>query len=278
MAGLLSLPDELLTEIYIFAGQQTPALVRLSAVNRRLRAIWLQDADFIIAQVVQLKAPNHQDAIALTLLEARCPLPTTGFHTLGDSDQGPRLRLCLQPLMRNIDLASDICSQLPLEIASFRKHNPNNRDWDPITEQLEPLYYLVRHALVAYHWPSLRPSLYAALKALTCESLKRYLQICSYITVPKPGMRPSDHLLYKPTEQYSHEDFASTEPEGVLNVIADMWAFAGHVGWKLTWDREDGLPEDPGADFNAFGGWAEQESSEDIQYASSPTHSSSEHE
>ena len=63
MTGLLSLPDQLLTEIHIFAGQQTRALVRLSAVNRRLRAIWLQDLDHIIAQVVQRKAPNHQDAI-----------------------------------------------------------------------------------------------------------------------------------------------------------------------------------------------------------------------
>jgi hypothetical protein len=270
MAGLLSLPDEILTEIYILAGQQTGALVRLSAVNRQLRAIWLQDSDHIIAQAVQLKAPNHQDAISLTRLEARCPLPNTGFHTLDDSDQGPPLRLCLQPLMRNIALASDICSQLPLEVANLRKHNPQNRDWDPITEDLEPLYYLLRRALVAYHWPSLRPPLYTALKALPRESLRRYLQMNSYITVPKPGTRPGDHLLYKPIEQYSHADFVSAEPDGVSNVVADMWAFAGRVGWKLTWDREDGLPEEPGADFDAFGGWVEQESSEDPQRTPSP--------
>ena len=120
MASLLSLPDELLTEIYILAGQQTRALVRLSAVNRRLRAIWLQDADFIIAQVVQLKAPNHQDAIALTLLETRCPVPVRGFHTLDESHEASPLRLCLPPLMRNLDLASAVCSQLVLQIVACR--------------------------------------------------------------------------------------------------------------------------------------------------------------
>ena len=120
MASLLSLPDELLTEIYILAGQQTRALVRLSAVNRRLRAIWLQDADFIIAQVVQLKAPNHQGAIALTLLESRCTVPVRGFHTLDESHEASPLRLCLPPLMRNLDLASAVCSQLVLQIVACR--------------------------------------------------------------------------------------------------------------------------------------------------------------
>lgn len=110
MTGLLSLPNELLTEIYIFAGQQTRALVRLSAVNRRLRAIWIRESDIIIASAIQLKAPNHSDATSLTLLEARCPVPVTGFLTLDESYQGPPLRLCLPQLMRNIGLASAICS------------------------------------------------------------------------------------------------------------------------------------------------------------------------
>jgi hypothetical protein len=118
MTGLLDLPDELLTEIYVFAGYQIHTLVRLSAVNRRLRTIWVGDADSIITQVVQLFTPKHQEAIPLTRLEARCPLPTTGFHTRYGSDQGPPLRLCLPQLMRNIALASDVCCRVQVSSLS----------------------------------------------------------------------------------------------------------------------------------------------------------------
>ena len=70
MDHLLSLPEEIATQIYVFAGENTRALVRLSALNRRSRALWLQDSDYIIAQSIELKAPGHQDAIAPTLVEA----------------------------------------------------------------------------------------------------------------------------------------------------------------------------------------------------------------
>jgi len=79
MAQLLLLPEEIITQIYIFAGENTRALLRPSAVNRRLRALWLQDSDYIIAQSLELKAPGHQDAIALTLMEASCSMPVSAF-------------------------------------------------------------------------------------------------------------------------------------------------------------------------------------------------------
>lgn len=68
MAQLLSLPEEIIIQIYIFAGEHTRALLRLSVVNRRLRALWLQDSDYIIAQSLELKAPGHQDSIVLTIM------------------------------------------------------------------------------------------------------------------------------------------------------------------------------------------------------------------
>lgn len=82
MAGLFSLPNEALSEIYIFAGQDARALVRLSAVNRLSRAIWLQDSANIIAQSLELQALSHQDAIVLTMLETRCPMHVPGFHQI----------------------------------------------------------------------------------------------------------------------------------------------------------------------------------------------------
>jgi hypothetical protein len=256
MVGLLSLPDELLTEIYIFAGQQTRALVRLSAVNRRLRAIWLQDADFIIAQVVQLKAPNHQDAIALTLLEIRCPVPVRGFHTLDESYQGPPLRLCLPPLMRNLDLASAVCSQLPLEIADGRRlcKGTNDPYWGPPMCPLEPLYYLVRTACVAFHYWQLRPSLYAALKALSDEALRCIDKMDKVLASPKRVTRPHAHSRFKPVSEFTRDELYERDFEGWRWFLTAMWDFALSVGSKVAYDREDGLEEDPGEYFEPCGG------------------------
>ena len=111
MTGLPSLPEEIITQIYILAGKNTRALVRLSAVNRRLRAIWLQDSDHIIAQSLELKAPGHRDAIALTIMEAYCPVPVSGFHRVNASKDDPTLRMHLPGLMRNVDLASTVCTK-----------------------------------------------------------------------------------------------------------------------------------------------------------------------
>jgi hypothetical protein len=248
MANLLSLPDELLTEIYILAGQQTRALVRLSAVNRRLRAIWLQDADFIIAQVVQLKAPNHQDAIALTLLEIRCPVPVRGFHTLDEPYEAPPLRLCLPPLMRNLDLASAVCSQLLLEIAACRQCRPDDPDWGPPMCPLEPLYYLIRTAC------QLRPPLYAALKALSDESLRCIHKMGQVLSSRKRLTRPHAHSRFKPVNEFTRDELYEREIEGWRWFLTDTWDFATLVGIKLLWDREDSLEEDPGEYFEPRGG------------------------
>jgi hypothetical protein len=253
MAGLLSLPDELLTEIYIFAGHQIHTLVRLSAVNRRFRSIWLGDADSIIAQVVQLYTPNHQEAIPLTHLEARCPLPTTGFHTLNDSDQGPPLRLYLPPLMRNIALASDICRRVQVSRNIDILLNPG---CDLPKCKLEPLYYLTRRLLVAYHWPSLRPPLYAALQALTDESLYRFTEMCLRILAIEPdGMWPRKHLLHKPVEQYTEDGFLVIGPPmGRSYHVANMWTFVHDLGRRVRWNRTEGRTEELGAGYYAFGG------------------------
>jgi hypothetical protein len=253
MAKLLGLPDELLTEIYVFAGHQIHTLVRLSAVNRRLRTIWVGDADSIITQAVLVFTPNHQEAIPLTRLEARCPLPTTGFHTLNDSDQGPPLRLCLPQLMRNIALVSDVCCRVQVSRNIEILLNPG---CGLPKCKLEPLYYLTRTFLVAYHWPSLRPPLYAALQALTDESLYRFTEMCLRILAIEPdGFWPQKHLLHKPVEQYTEDDFLVIGPPGGRAYhVADMWAFVHDLGRRVRWNRTEGRTEEPGAGYHTFGG------------------------
>lgn len=156
MTNLLSLPEEIITQIYIFAGENTRALVRLSAVNRRLRALWLQDSDYIIAQSLELKAPGHQDAIVLTLMEACCPMPVSGFHRVHASKDDPSLRLHLPGLMRNVGLASTVCTK------TLKWHDSIYR-----TESLPNQYYLVLQLMVACHYPDLRRLLCGKLGTLS---------------------------------------------------------------------------------------------------------------
>jgi hypothetical protein len=169
MTNLLSLPEEIITQIYIFAGENTRALVRLSAVNRRLRALWLQDSDYIIAQSLELKAPGHQDAIALTLMEACCPMPVSGFHRVKASNDDPSLRLHLPGLMRNIGLASMVCTKTSeWQNSTYKEDFPNP-------------YYLKRQLMVAYHYPDLRQPLRGKLETLSPAAIFAWSWIECYL-------------------------------------------------------------------------------------------------
>lgn len=75
MTGNFLLPTEIILEIYGYDGAlSTRALVRISAVHRHWRAIWLQDLDKITREAIRPKAPDDKDAVALTLLETRRPV------------------------------------------------------------------------------------------------------------------------------------------------------------------------------------------------------------
>lgn len=108
MAGLLSLPVELLTEIYILTGLQTGALIGIPGVNRRLREVWLRHFDRIIKNCCALSAPGHEAAIDLALVEAHSLQPFNGFHFLDASEPTP-LRLYIPNICRNVHLASRFC-------------------------------------------------------------------------------------------------------------------------------------------------------------------------
>lgn len=148
-------------------------MVRLSAVNRRLRAIWLQDSHHIVTHALQLKALGHQGAIDLNLLEARCSMPTTGFNT----EAGPPLRLYLSQQMRNFGLASALCSRVP------EFHERCRRRGKSLAHPLPPLFYLVRQLVVAYHYPQLRRPSCSILELLSDGPLRTCGRtVCSLVS------------------------------------------------------------------------------------------------
>jgi hypothetical protein len=66
MAGLLSLPNELIVNIYTYTTLQTAAC--LSAASKRLHFIWLENTEHIVDSVIR-QIPAWEDAVELALLE-----------------------------------------------------------------------------------------------------------------------------------------------------------------------------------------------------------------
>lgn len=242
MTNLLSLPEEIITQIYIFAGENTRALVRLSAVNRRLRALWLQDSDYIIAQSLELKAPGHQDAIALTLMEACCPMPVSGFHRVHASKDDPSLRLHLPGLMRNIGLASMVCTK-----ASEWQNSTYKEDFLPLEDLPNP-YYLMRQLMVACHYPDLRVPLRVKLETLSTAAVSAWERIDCYLRKHSPVSRA--HPIYDYDAPRTRLDDLD-EPPPVVKTHA--WNFTGAVFSDIFLADADGTEWKPGDEYYAHG-------------------------
>lgn len=245
MVDLVSLPEDILTQIYILAGQQTRALLRLSRVNRGFREIWLKDSYHIIASVIRQKAPGHEDVMDLASLESRLPKRITGFHSFDPSEPHPPLRSCLPSLCRNITLATKVCSQ-------FLKWNENmGRNGYPVVRPMPSVYYLIRQMAMAYHLPQLRPSLGEKLRtfAESDEALSQYCGLSVFI-----GSRNMPSILSRALGV--KESFIYTEVDSgeSYRPMREEWLFADQLGWKLRLDRDDGIQEDLFSNYYPDGG------------------------
>lgn len=155
MVTLLSLPTEILIDI-LAAAPTTRTLLRLSCVNRRMRSIWQEHSQHIIASAYKTKIPHIEEAISLTLVEVRCgEVPRLG--------EPSSLHFYLPRVLRNAGLATSVCD------AANRNNTLEKIEWeteDKYTDMLRA-YYLIRHTLLAYDHPELRPSVCSALSACT---------------------------------------------------------------------------------------------------------------
>jgi hypothetical protein len=155
MTTLLSLPTEVLINILI-AVPNTRTLLRLSKASRRLRSIWLDHTQHIVASAYKKKIPHIEEAIALTLVELRCgEVPSLQGYSA--------YHLCLPRVLRNAGLATSVCD------SANRDNKLEKIEWETEDKYLDMLraYYLIRHTLLAYDHPELRPSVYSALSSCT---------------------------------------------------------------------------------------------------------------
>lgn len=155
MTTLLSLPTEIIINIFI-AAPSTRTLLRLASVDCCMRSIWLEHSQQIVASAYKKKIPHIEEAIALTSVEVRCG----EVPSLQDSSA---FYLCLPRVVRNAGLAKSVC-----DVAN-RRDRLYKIDWeteDPYTDMIRA-YYLIRHVVLAYDHPELRPSVSSALSACT---------------------------------------------------------------------------------------------------------------
>lgn len=155
MTTLLSLPSEIIIDILI-AAPTTRTLLHLSCVSRRIRAIWQEHSQHIIASAYKTKIPHIEEAISLTLLEAQCgEVPCLGEQL--------KLHLYLPRVLRNAGLATSVCD------AANRDNTLHHIDWEPENPYTDMIraYYLIRHIILAYDNPELRPSVCSALSGCT---------------------------------------------------------------------------------------------------------------
>ena len=174
MTGLLSLPNELLIKI-LCASPTTRTLCELAHINKRMRAIWLQHAEQIIAGVYSQKIPYFQDAVDLTLAEARQAATMT---IDGASPDAQPLYRYLPKILQNVDLAVKTCDHF----TDFRKSLPPDDPWfGESTTSLHGAYFVIRRAVLGYTLPGMRPALRSELRSLQSSHVETSQRLLDYI-------------------------------------------------------------------------------------------------
>lgn len=174
MAGLLSLPNEVLIQI-LSASPTTRTLCDLAHINKRFRAIWIKNSKRIINDVYSPRISHFQDAVDLTLAEVRQAASIT------TDAAPPKARpLCrhLPQILRNVDLAVKTCDQF----TEFRRSLPPDDAWyaEPKTS-LHGAYFIIRRAVLGYDLPELRPGLRSELRSLRSNDLETSQRSLEYI-------------------------------------------------------------------------------------------------
>lgn len=222
MAALLLLPNEILINILI-ATPSTRALLYLSSVNRHMRAIWLEHSQHITFSAYKRNILHIQQAITLTLTEVECSevsIPRTKDFQLAARDltrPPSSLGFCLPRVLRNAGLASSVCD------AAENNRTLYKITWPTEGKRTELLraYYLIRHTILAYDHPLLRPSVFSALSACTEQTHDANYWLVNSLIMAAPiqlikshgllEINPKSHEFHGPVEDGLEEPLRMTD-------------------------------------------------------------------
>lgn len=249
MASLLSLPNEILINILI-AAPTTRTLLRFSSVNRRMRAIWLEHSRHIIFSAYKRRIPHVEEAIILTLTEIDCaevsPSRTRGSYLAAHdlTRQPSPLAFCLLRVLRNAGLASSVCDAADNNRTLYKISWPTEGKW---TELLRA-YHLIRHTILAYDSPLLRPSVFSALSACTEQMHEANYWLVNFLIMAAPMQLIRSHGLLEINPKFHefHGPIEDTLEEPLR--MADSWFVAEKVITAAKAHYEDKEMDPPSFD------------------------------
>lgn len=233
MANLLSLSAELL--VLINSSSPTIETVAiLSGTSQRLRDVWLEHGDVIIAKILEPQIPAYKDAVDLATLEETWANNTRPVNPIP-------VRLCLYRLLHNADLASsantewdehEVSSNNYLKRSSPTSYTPKHSS-----------YFLARKLLLAREHPesraSLLPPLHKALVTASIETLHTHADFLAFLTMN--GSTHEERLRHgipKPKEEWSLYDVYDDAQDAPI--IRDEWDWVRNVVETAMMDKLKG--------------------------------------
>lgn len=263
MTTLLSLPTEILIEILI-ACPTTRTLQNLSKVNRRMRSIWLEHWKHIIVANYKPRISHIEQAITLTLTEAKCAEsssttenhPNDQYHTPKTSEHTSNTApspVCLPRVLHNAGLASGLRDALSKD---DRLQPITWQTSDPRIEMLRA-YYLIRHAVLAYDHPHLRPAIISTLTTSTNAILKANEHVLFFLQRVAHVSLQNAHGFFErnPDAYHGAGVHLDRDPDKDKYREVERWRGVGTVLSKARYNQKFGIQELPDFEFEEYVDW-----------------------
>ena len=149
-----------------------------------------------------------------------------------DADAAPEafaLRLCLPQVLRNAGLASSLCD------AARRDDALEKIKWetgDPLPEMLRA-YYLIRHTLLAYNYPELRPTLFPVFKGMSERMCAANSWVCFFMLSVAPSKLRDAHKVYERNVDAWDGTNRDTDQDPLR--LSDAWRAVNTVFTDARW-------------------------------------------
>lgn len=245
MAALLSLPNELILDIYTSMPDLESA-ARLSSVNKRLRNIWLENDNQIADAILRPQIPDYEDAVELAILEETVGNDAQLSHVKG---QIPT-RFYLRRLLTNANLASSAVTAWTHWMANLTADNYRHH-----MSYTSPYasYYLMRKIVLAHQHPEarLQQALYATLRTESYDAVLTHSGLNEFLTGRfDHDIESERHGIFKSEEDWTEEEEMMHEMN--YSVLEEEWNYVSDVLHAAMQEKVHGYQNLKGKLFNGI--------------------------
>lgn len=226
MAALLSLPTELIVCIYANCPTLQSA-ASLSATNKRLYSIWLDDENHIVEAILSPQIPAYEAAVELAMLEEIWIKSNTQLSSTMDK---PPIRLYLKRLLQTVDCASNTATLWNAErVRTWREARA--------PAPAHASYYLLRNIILSWKFsdPQLHEAIHLAFCAASEEEVFTQMELADFLVSDTAYHETYHHdgSNMRTSENKASEDEMDDKMHKYLNV--DEWEYIR--GFLSPWWR-----------------------------------------